>query len=58
MAATMMKGDWTGGRLDTSDRFEIRNAKLIVLWAVNSAWSAQGNVSWHYETAKKPEQRS
>lgn len=53
VAATMMKGDWTGGRLDTSDRFEIRNAKLIVLWAVNSAWSAQGNVSWHYETAKK-----
>lgn len=53
VVANMMKGQWSGGRLDTSDRFEIRNAKLIVLWAVNSAWSAQGNVTYHYLQAKK-----
>lgn len=53
VVANMMIGEWSGGRLDTSDRFEIRNAKLIVLWAVNSAWSAQGNVTYHYAQAKK-----
>lgn len=53
VVANMMKGSWSGGILDTSDRLEIRNAKLIVLWAVNSAWSAQGNVSYHYSLAKE-----
>lgn len=53
VVANMMKGKWNGGRLDTSDRFEIRNSKLIVLWAVNSAWSAQGNISYHYLQAKE-----
>lgn len=53
VVANMMKGEWTGGRLDSSDRFEVRNAKLILLWALNPAWSAQGNPTWHYAQAKE-----
>ncbi len=53
VVANSMKGEWSLGIMDTSDRFEVRNAKLIVLWAVNSAWSQAGNVTWHYAQAKK-----
>ena len=53
VVASMMKGEWSLGIMDTSDRFEIRNSKLIVLWAVNSAWSQAGNVTYHYALAKK-----
>lgn len=53
VVANQMKGEWSLGILDTSDRFEVRNAKLIVLWAVNSAWSQAGNVTYHYALAKQ-----
>lgn len=53
VVAKQMKGEWSLGRMDTSDRFEVRNAKLILLWAINSAWSQGGNVTWHYAQAKK-----
>jgi anaerobic dimethyl sulfoxide reductase subunit A len=36
-----------------SDRMELRNSKLIVLWGANPAWSSQGNPTYNYLQAKK-----
>ncbi len=53
VVANKMKGSWSLGALDANDRFQIRNSKLIVLWAVNTAWSSPGNPTYHFLQAKK-----
>lgn len=37
----------------SNDRLDWRNAKLIVLWASNPAWSSAGNPTYNYLQAKK-----
>lgn len=53
LVSNMMKGSYNLGRLDFSDRFEVRQAKLIVMWGQNPAWSSLGNPTYHYLTAKR-----
>jgi len=36
-----------------NDRLDLRNAKLIVLWGSNPAWSSGGNPTYNYFQAKK-----
>jgi len=36
-----------------NDRMRLRQAKLIVLWGANPAWSSAGSPSYHYLQAKK-----
>jgi anaerobic dimethyl sulfoxide reductase subunit A len=36
-----------------NDRIRMRQAKLIVMWGVNSAWSSNGSPTYHYLQAKK-----
>jgi anaerobic dimethyl sulfoxide reductase subunit A len=38
---------------EQSDRMELRNAQLIVMWARNPAWSRAGNASYAYLQDKK-----
>ncbi len=42
-----------GGPGGHNDRMDLRNAKLIVLWGANPAWSSQGSPTYHYLQAKK-----
>ena len=53
VVANKMKGDWTLGANEASDRFSIRHSKLIVLWGWNSGWSMQGSPTYHFLAAKK-----
>lgn len=53
LVSNMMKGSYNLGRLDFSDRYELRKAKLIVMWGQNPAWSQLGNPTYHYLQAKK-----
>lgn len=41
------------GEGGASDRMELRNSKLIVLWGANPAWSSAGNPAYNYQQAKK-----
>lgn len=41
------------GEGGASDRMDLRNSKLIVLWGANPAWSSQGNPTYNYLQAKK-----
>lgn len=42
-----------GGPGGHNDRLDLRNARLIVLWGANPAWSSQGSPTYHYLQAKK-----
>lgn len=42
-----------GGEGSVNDRLDYRNAKLIVLWGANPAWSSLGNPTYNYLQAKK-----
>ena len=53
LVANSMKGSYDLGATDFSDRYEIRKAKLIVMWGQNPAWSQAGNPMYHYLQAKK-----
>lgn len=53
LVANTMKGSYNLGRLDFSDRFEVRHAKLVIMWGQNPAWSSAGNPTYHYLQAKK-----
>ncbi len=53
LVANKMKGDWSLGIMDNSDRLSIRKAKLIILWGNNNAHSLYGNNAYHYIQAKK-----
>lgn len=53
LVSNMMKGGYNLGRLDFSDRYEVRKAKLIVMWGQNPAWSSLGNPTYHYLLAKQ-----
>jgi anaerobic dimethyl sulfoxide reductase subunit A len=39
--------------LQCSDRFDWRNAKLLVIWGANPAWSSAGNPIYNYLQVKK-----
>ncbi|AFQ45929.1 molybdopterin-dependent oxidoreductase [Desulfosporosinus meridiei] len=42
-----------GGRSrGSNDRLDLKNAKLIVLWGSNPAWSSAGNPAYNYKQAK------
>ncbi|HMN15674.1 MAG TPA: molybdopterin-dependent oxidoreductase, partial [Bellilinea sp.] len=43
-------GYWSASN---NDRLDFRNAKLIVLWGSNPAWSSGGNPTYNYMQAKK-----
>ena len=53
LVSNSMKGSYNLGALDFSDRYEIRKAKLIIMWGQNPAWSQAGNPLFHYLQAKK-----
>lgn len=53
LVGNSMKGSYDLGATDFSDRYEIRKAKLIVMWGQNPAWSQAGNPMYHYLQAKK-----
>ena len=42
-----------GGLTGANDRLDYRNAKLVVLWGANPAWSSGGNPTYNYLQAKK-----
>jgi anaerobic dimethyl sulfoxide reductase subunit A len=43
----------TGGSLQQNDRLDWRNARLIVLWGSNPAWSSAGSPAYNLLQAKK-----
>lgn len=53
LVSNCMKGSYNLGALDFSDRYEIRKAKLIIMWGQNPAWSSAGNPMYHYLQAKR-----
>lgn len=52
VVTSMMKGAAQQGSAGMNDRYQLLNAKLIVLWAINSAWSQAGNTTYFYRLAK------
>ena len=53
LVSNSMKGSYDLGATDFSDRYELRKAKLIIMWGQNPAWSQAGNPLYHYLQAKK-----
>lgn len=53
LVANSMKGSYDLGATDFSDRYEIRKAKLVIMWGQNPAWSQTGNPTYHYLQAKR-----
>lgn len=53
LVANSMKGSYTLGAQDFSDRYAIRKAKLILMWGQNPAWSQAGNSLYHYLQGKQ-----
>lgn len=52
--STQMTGGTIGGLSGaTSDRFDWRNARLLVLWGANPAWSSAGNPAYNLMQIKK-----
>lgn len=49
LPGTHMQGVIVGG---VHDRMSVRQAKLIVLWGANPAWSSAGTPTHHYQLAK------
>jgi anaerobic dimethyl sulfoxide reductase subunit A len=42
-----------GTAASSNDRLDLRNARLIVLWGANPAWTSGGNPTYNYLQAKK-----
>ncbi|HEX9014802.1 MAG TPA: molybdopterin-dependent oxidoreductase, partial [Chloroflexota bacterium] len=42
-----------GTAASSNDRLDLRNARLIVLWGANPAWTSGGNPTYNYYQAKK-----
>lgn len=53
VVAKNMRGAYSSGAADSQDRIALRNAKLIVFWGINPAWSASGGNMYHFLNAKK-----
>ena len=53
VTSQMIRGHWSLGASDAQDRMSLRHAKLIVLWALNPAWSISGNDIYNFIVAKR-----
>ncbi|MDO4399944.1 MAG: molybdopterin-dependent oxidoreductase [Coriobacteriia bacterium] len=53
LVSNMMKGSFDLGRMDYSDRFDLLEADLVVMWGHNPSWSIMGNTSYFYLRAKQ-----
>jgi anaerobic dimethyl sulfoxide reductase subunit A len=55
LVAHVVKGEWSDGANDSTDRMLfMRDAKNVLLWGQNPAWSQAGNIhTYTYELAKQ-----